>query len=199
MEDIKQENYQTDNEVIQLLEHSYNNIYQYQPMVQSDIQPAFNITAAVANINQQQPVTYLEATVIQSEPFHDATNSTTVFITQPEIGVTKEYEKKQTRRVRQRCGNSSPATYKGIKRTYAELCELAINSTDDKKMMLKDIYNWIQTNVPEFSEDYSGGPTQASWKNSVRHNLSLHKPSFLFLIFLEKVFFNEITLILYPG
>ena len=26
--------------------------------------------------------------------------------------------------VRQRCGNSSPATYKGIKRTYAELCEL---------------------------------------------------------------------------
>ena len=30
MEDIKQENYQTNNEVIQLLEHSYNNIYQYQ-------------------------------------------------------------------------------------------------------------------------------------------------------------------------
>jgi len=85
----------------------------------------------------------------------------------------------------------------------------AINSTEDKKMMLKDIYNWIQTNVPEFGEgivltsltlswipylhgfrkfwnfmwcmikniskDYSGGPTQASWKNSVRHNLSLHK------------------------
>ena len=70
--------------------------------------------------------------------------------------------------VRQRCGNSSPATYKGIKRTYAELCELgeffyifnqsftiiisAINSTEEKKMMLKDIYNWIQTNVPEFGE-----------------------------------------------
>ena len=30
MEDIKQENYQTNNEVIQILEHSYNNIYQYQ-------------------------------------------------------------------------------------------------------------------------------------------------------------------------
>ena len=30
MEDIKQENYQTNNEVIQLLEYSYNNIYQYQ-------------------------------------------------------------------------------------------------------------------------------------------------------------------------
>ena len=28
----------------------------------------------------------------------------------------------------------------------------AINSTEDKKMMLKDIYNWIQTNVPEFGE-----------------------------------------------
>ena len=28
----------------------------------------------------------------------------------------------------------------------------AINSTDEKKMMLKDIYNWIQTNVPEFGE-----------------------------------------------
>ena len=30
MEDIKQETYQTNNEVVQLLEHSYSNIYQYQ-------------------------------------------------------------------------------------------------------------------------------------------------------------------------
>lgn len=39
MEDIKQENYQTNNEVIQLLEHSYNNIYQYQVCKDKDKVP----------------------------------------------------------------------------------------------------------------------------------------------------------------
>ena len=109
--------------------------------------------------------------------------------------------------------------------TFSPKIISAINSTEDKKMMLKDIYNWIQTNVPEFGEgivltsltlswipylhgfrkfwnfmwcmikniskDYSGGPTQASWKNSVRHNLSLHKSSFSFFLFWVKgVFFS---------
>ena len=36
--------------------------------------------------------------------------------------------------------------------TFSPKIISAINSTEDKKMMLKDIYNWIQTNVPEFGE-----------------------------------------------
>ena len=51
----------------------------------------------------------------------------------------------------------------------------AINAAPKKKCMLRDIYKWMQSHVPEFHEEYNGGPTSESWKNSVRHNLSLHK------------------------
>ena len=34
---------------------------------------------------------------------------------------------------------------------------------------------FVFRNVKEFHPDYKFGPSQASWKNSIRHNLSLHK------------------------
>lgn len=51
--------------------------------------------------------------------------------------------------------------------------------------------------IKNISKDYSGGPTQASWKNSVRHNLSLHKSSFSFFSILSKssiFFFDKLRL-----
>ena len=41
--------------------------------------------------------------------------------------------------------------------------------------MLRDIYKWMEAHVPEFDDRFDGGPKKESWKNSVRHNLSLHK------------------------
>ncbi|KAF8566946.1 hypothetical protein P879_08484 [Paragonimus westermani] len=44
----------------------------------------------------------------------------------------------------------------------------AILSTDDRRMILSEIYQWIQLNYPYFR---TRGP---GWRNSIRHNLSLN-------------------------
>ncbi|XP_053321464.1 forkhead box protein M1 [Spea bombifrons] len=53
--------------------------------------------------------------------------------------------------------------------SYMALIQFAINSTPGKRMTLKDIYTWIEDHFPYFK--YVAKP---GWKNSIRHNLSLH-------------------------
>ncbi|KAM4748728.1 forkhead box protein M1 [Rhinophrynus dorsalis] len=53
--------------------------------------------------------------------------------------------------------------------SYMALIQFAINSTAGKRMTLKDIYNWIEDHFPYFKHVAKPG-----WKNSIRHNLSLH-------------------------
>lgn len=52
--------------------------------------------------------------------------------------------------------------------SYATLILLAINSTQEKRMTLQDIYKWIEDNFPYYKN------CKKAWKNSIRHNLSLH-------------------------
>lgn len=66
------------------------------------------------------------------------------------------------------------ASHKGYemvyKPTYASLIAMAIHASPEKRLMLNEIYNFIQehrTLVPT--------ATCQNWKNSVRHNLSLRK------------------------
>uniref|UniRef100_A0A8C5N2W0 Forkhead box protein M1 n=1 Tax=Leptobrachium leishanense TaxID=445787 RepID=A0A8C5N2W0_9ANUR len=53
--------------------------------------------------------------------------------------------------------------------SYMALIQFAINSTPSKRMTLKDIYTWIEDHFPFFKHVAKPG-----WKNSIRHNLSLH-------------------------
>ncbi|XP_070611319.1 forkhead box protein M1 [Erythrolamprus reginae] len=53
--------------------------------------------------------------------------------------------------------------------SYMAMIQFAINSTEKKRMMLKDIYAWFEDHFPYFRHVAKPG-----WKNSVRHNLSLH-------------------------
>ncbi|KAM3927065.1 forkhead box protein M1 [Leptodactylus fuscus] len=53
--------------------------------------------------------------------------------------------------------------------SYMALIQFAINSTPSKRMTLKDIYTWIEEHFPYFKHVAKPG-----WKNSIRHNLSLH-------------------------
>ncbi|KAF7658946.1 hypothetical protein LDENG_00005530 [Lucifuga dentata] len=53
--------------------------------------------------------------------------------------------------------------------SYMAMIQFAINSSNNKKMTLKDIYTWIEDHFPYFREVAKPG-----WKNSIRHNLSLH-------------------------
>ncbi|KAM8883784.1 forkhead box protein M1 isoform 1-T1 [Synchiropus picturatus] len=53
--------------------------------------------------------------------------------------------------------------------SYMAMIQFAINSHKQKRMTLKEIYTWIEDHFPYFREVAKPG-----WKNSIRHNLSLH-------------------------
>ncbi|XP_011611580.2 forkhead box protein M1 [Takifugu rubripes] len=53
--------------------------------------------------------------------------------------------------------------------SYMALIQFAINSHGSRRMTLKEIYTWIEDRFPYFRQVAKPG-----WKNSIRHNLSLH-------------------------
>ncbi|KAM6985272.1 forkhead box protein M1 [Aplochiton taeniatus] len=53
--------------------------------------------------------------------------------------------------------------------SYMAMIQFAINSKRNRRMTLKEIYSWIEDHFPYFREVAKPG-----WKNSIRHNLSLH-------------------------
>ncbi|XP_039275858.1 forkhead box protein O [Nilaparvata lugens] len=57
--------------------------------------------------------------------------------------------------------------------SYADLITQAIASAPDKRLTLSQIYEWMVQNVPYF-KDKGDSNSSAGWKNSIRHNLSLH-------------------------
>ncbi|GAB6032533.1 hypothetical protein CHUAL_011426 [Chamberlinius hualienensis] len=57
--------------------------------------------------------------------------------------------------------------------SYADLITQAIQSSPDKRLTLSQIYDWMVQNVPYF-KDKGDSNSSAGWKNSIRHNLSLH-------------------------
>ncbi|XP_065220562.1 forkhead box protein O [Planococcus citri] len=57
--------------------------------------------------------------------------------------------------------------------SYADLITQAITSSPENRLTLSQIYEWMVHNVPYF-KDKGDNNSSAGWKNSIRHNLSLH-------------------------
>jgi len=57
--------------------------------------------------------------------------------------------------------------------SYADLITQAILSSPDQRLTLSEVYQFMVENVPYFS-DKGDSNSSAGWKNSIRHNLSLH-------------------------
>ncbi|KAM9846315.1 forkhead box protein O1-A-like [Aulostomus maculatus] len=57
--------------------------------------------------------------------------------------------------------------------SYADLITKAIDSSPEKRLTLSQIYDWMVKSVPYF-QDKGDSNSSAGWKNSIRHNLSLH-------------------------
>merc|ERR1719186_580066 len=51
---------------------------------------------------------------------------------------------------------------------------MAIQSAPDRRLTLSQIYDWMVGTVPYFTQR-ADTSTSAGWKNSIRHNLSLHQ------------------------
>ena len=58
--------------------------------------------------------------------------------------------------------------------SYADLISMAISSSPDQRLTLNQIYDWLTNNIPYFAERRDAAAS-AGWKNSIRHNLSLHQ------------------------
>ena len=50
---------------------------------------------------------------------------------------------------------------------------MALERAPSKQMTLAEIYDWIVANIP-FFKDKGDHNSSIGWKNSIRHNLSLH-------------------------
>ncbi|XP_074496475.1 forkhead box protein O1-A [Sebastes fasciatus] len=57
--------------------------------------------------------------------------------------------------------------------SYADLITKAIESSPETRLTLSQIYDWMVKSVPYF-KDKGDSNSSAGWKNSIRHNLSLH-------------------------
>lgn len=74
--------------------------------------------------------------------------------------------------ITQRKGSSSRRNAWG-NMSYADLITKAIESSPEKRLTLSQIYEWMVKSVPYFN-DKGDSNSSAGWKNSIRHNLSLH-------------------------
>ena len=54
--------------------------------------------------------------------------------------------------------------------SYIALISMAILSRPERKILLNEIYDWVIHNFP-----YYQSRTDKSWRNSIRHNLSLNE------------------------
>ncbi|XP_034037479.1 forkhead box protein O4 isoform X2 [Thalassophryne amazonica] len=77
-------------------------------------------------------------------------------------------------------GGATPTARKGSSRLnawgnqgYADLISQAIQNSPEKRLTLAQIYDWMVKTVPYF-RDKGDSNSSAGWKNSIRHNLSLH-------------------------
>lgn len=77
-------------------------------------------------------------------------------------GEEKKVSHLQTKKERRGKGNS-------CRLSYVEVIANAILSSPRTQRTLSEIYSFIQHNYPEFTEN------RVRWKNTVRHNLSLHE------------------------
>uniref|UniRef100_A0AC35TFP3 Fork-head domain-containing protein n=1 Tax=Rhabditophanes sp. KR3021 TaxID=114890 RepID=A0AC35TFP3_9BILA len=57
--------------------------------------------------------------------------------------------------------------------SYSDLIAKALDGAIERRMKLNEIYLWFSENIPYF-RDRSTQEEAAGWKNSIRHNLSLH-------------------------
>ncbi|CAF1248750.1 unnamed protein product [Didymodactylos carnosus] len=89
--------------------------------------------------------------------------------------ILQEYDKRLGKSVVQELGIGINKTYRNPwgNLSYAQLITRAIESSPWKRLTLNEIYEWIIKFVPYF-KDKIDPKSSWGWKNSIRHNLSLH-------------------------
>lgn len=90
--------------------------------------------------------------------------------------LTTEYDPRLALLIENELGLNDPQTSRKNawgNLSYAELIAKAIEHSQDKRLTLSQIYSWMIQYVPYF-RDKGDRKSSTGWKNSIRHNLSLH-------------------------
>uniref|UniRef100_A0A3Q1G3S5 Forkhead box Q2 n=1 Tax=Acanthochromis polyacanthus TaxID=80966 RepID=A0A3Q1G3S5_9TELE len=82
-----------------------------------------------------------------------------------EVGIRRETQEKI---VEEEEGDSTQSSVDKPNQSYIALISKAILASEQKKLLLCDIYQWIMDHYPYFKSK------DKNWRNSVRHNLSLN-------------------------
>ncbi|CAF1155492.1 unnamed protein product [Adineta ricciae] len=109
-------------------------------------------------------------TGISSATVPDATVAVTLTDIDPQLAQHVEYELGLTKK-----NGNGTGTRKNAwgNLSYAELISKAITSSAEQRLTLSEIYDWMIKYVPFFRNKVDR-ISSAGWKNSIRHNLSLH-------------------------
>ncbi|CAL9683817.1 unnamed protein product [Knipowitschia caucasica] len=93
-------------------------------------------------------------------------------LTQPQVPLLSTPGTSSASAAAQRKSSSSRRNAWG-NMSYADLITKAIESSPESRLTLSQIYDWMVKSVPYF-KDKGDSNSSAGWKNSIRHNLSLH-------------------------
>lgn len=134
-------------------EHSRS--YHYKPMHMIDL-------------SQQSPCIQTGPSTLSEESDHDSLSGAHASVIVPqEMAVHAETE---TEEAQVNVGSSTRSECDLENAPYAKIIFKALLSAPDHRMVLTDIYQWIEENTNKADNpDYKG------WQNSVRHNLSMNE------------------------
>ncbi|XP_053097378.1 forkhead box protein O1-B [Pangasianodon hypophthalmus] len=100
---------------------------------------------------------------VQVQPLSSSSSSTSSSSSSTSSSSSSSAQRKSSSCRRNAWGNMS----------YADLITQAIESSPERRLTLAQIYEWMVKSVPYF-KDKGDSNSSAGWKNSIRHNLSLH-------------------------
>ncbi|CAF0822650.1 unnamed protein product [Brachionus calyciflorus] len=132
-------------------------------------------------LNQQYQFNYTDyqkpfPTIIQTTVIDDLNRIDNVYIKKSKRDPIAEYDSELAESIEYELGlkkQNGPRKNSWGNLSYAELITRAIESSAEQRLTLSQIYDWIIKYVPYFKEKFDR-TSSAGWKNSIRHNLSLH-------------------------
>nr|XP_055073185.1 forkhead box Q2 [Misgurnus anguillicaudatus] len=87
----------------------------------------------------------------------------------PSFQATSDEKRKGTLSEQDHGKSSEERTEEKPTQSYIALISMAILDSEEKKLLLCDIYQWIMDHYPYFKSK------EKNWRNSIRHNLSLNE------------------------
>ena len=118
--------------------------------------------------DSRKPMPYLQDHMLQSHPSNPYSSYPYAFQNMSNgIADTRMFEAEADSSEET---DGTDSAEKGDSTPYAQLIYAALMSAPNHRMILKDIYHWIEENT-----DKAKDPSFSGWQNSVRHNLSMNK------------------------